>query len=265
VKGLTEGVERCLTQQKKPVHVLYAGTGPFATLVLPLLSRYSPAELQLSLLEINPDSFAFVQGVFQQLAAEDYVSHWLHDDATSCRIPAPGEMDILLSETMQMGLKKEQQVPIVWHLLRQLSADVLLIPEAIDLELVIEYSTDDLHLPWEKSYNRLGNIYRLDKSIAEVELAPGQSPADLSFPKKTIHVPAVQPATASALKVLTEIQVLGETRIRLNESGLTIPWIPDDLRAWQGKGLRMETQYQVGDHPGVTIKLTSDLEVTTDS
>lgn len=45
VKGLAEAIDDQLSRGKKPVELLYAGSGPFATLALPLLTIYAPEEL----------------------------------------------------------------------------------------------------------------------------------------------------------------------------------------------------------------------------
>jgi hypothetical protein len=42
VSGLYHAIKTVADRRAGPVHVLYAGTGPWATLVLPLTSRFSP-------------------------------------------------------------------------------------------------------------------------------------------------------------------------------------------------------------------------------
>ena len=47
------------------LHLLYAGTGPFATLVLPLCTVFSPAEIGFTLLEVQPESIGHLHKVIE--------------------------------------------------------------------------------------------------------------------------------------------------------------------------------------------------------
>ena len=49
VKGLIEAVEDIMKKKEGPVHILYAGTGPFATLILPTLASYTSDQVQCTL------------------------------------------------------------------------------------------------------------------------------------------------------------------------------------------------------------------------
>ena len=88
-RGVWQAVESVRQQRPGPVHLLYAGTGPFATLALPLLSHYSPDELQLHLLEVNEVSIASARKVIRQLNAEAYIHSCVQADATKYQLPAP--------------------------------------------------------------------------------------------------------------------------------------------------------------------------------
>jgi tRNA G37 N-methylase Trm5 len=83
IKELMEDVQNRIAQKPAPIHILYAGTGPFAILILPVLACYSPAEIQVTLMEINKESFEGVKKCFNQLQLETYVKEYIHEDATT--------------------------------------------------------------------------------------------------------------------------------------------------------------------------------------
>lgn len=66
--GIKEAIEKKLKENNgKPVIVLYAGTGPFASLLTPLTTVFSPSQLQLVLIDINTISINFLQKLIHQL------------------------------------------------------------------------------------------------------------------------------------------------------------------------------------------------------
>ena len=47
----------------QPIEVLYAGTGPYASLAIPLMHRFAPSEVKFTLLEVHETAVASVGGV----------------------------------------------------------------------------------------------------------------------------------------------------------------------------------------------------------
>ncbi|SOD17383.1 hypothetical protein [Pedobacter xixiisoli] len=121
-------------KSKEPVHVLYAGTGPFATLALPIMASLSPQEVQFTMLEINPKSYELLQQVIAEFGFEAYVCHTEITDATGWNV-GDNHIDIVVSETMNRALIKEPQVGIMLNLASQLSESVIFIPEEITVSL----------------------------------------------------------------------------------------------------------------------------------
>jgi len=118
IRGINEAIKEKINTQK-PIHILYAGTGPFATLILPFIFRYSKQQIKYTFLEINPFSFKILQNLISKLGLEDYDITLLKADATKYKIDSENEPDIIISETMQNALAKEQQVPIFLNLMSQ--------------------------------------------------------------------------------------------------------------------------------------------------
>ena len=167
VSGVYQAVQKLLGEHpEKRVHILYAGTGPFGTLVTPLTTLFSSDQLQFTFLELNSVSYQKIQQVVKRMEIESYVRRIVQTDASSYQIPINEKVDILLSETMQNGLKKEQQVPIIYNLLRQIDYEVILIPELIELQLAVMnptiYRNRMLNGSKESCNQVLGSFFKLD-------------------------------------------------------------------------------------------------------
>jgi len=73
VRGIFKAVNQLIEKEVKPVRILYAGTGPFATLILPLLTKFSPDQLQLVLFEVNPETIKQLRRLIKHLNIGTYI------------------------------------------------------------------------------------------------------------------------------------------------------------------------------------------------
>lgn len=222
MRGTFQAILACQSNnQGQPVHVLYAGCGPFALLVLPLLTQFTEQQLRLTLIDINPISVKCVQRLFTRLNLHGYVEELLLADAVTMKISKPDEIDIVLSETMQRSLKNECQVQIMCNLMRQLSETVLMVPERITLTL----ARRDFSKPLASStdvqpFETLGTLF--DFSTATIR----GGNLVIKDGALTLHTDGIVTTMAHAqleLYVLTSIHVFGDAHLLLNESGLSTP------------------------------------------
>jgi predicted RNA methylase len=240
VSGLYAAVKTVADRRPGPVHLMYAGTGPWATLALPLTSRFTPDELRLTLIEINEGSFASVQRTVEQLGLSDYVEEFIKTDAATHVIAGRLPVDVMLSETMQYCLIDEMQVPIVLNLMRQLPAEVIMVPERITIHLGV-LNDDDRQL-----VNReIAPILTIDRdSLRAYEPSDGKT----DFPTFRLPVPELGTDTYGLLALLTTIDVYGGYGLTHYESGLTYPQIIGD--------------YPSADNPLTAIDFTYHLDPT---
>jgi len=134
VRGLYLAIQDKLAQKSGPVHILYAGTGPFATLALPIMAQFTPNEVQFTLLEINETSHRKLLDVIEALDLHKYIKRIEITDATTY-ILSNTDVDIVLSETLNRALINEPQVFIMLNLASQLGEGVIYIPEEITVNL----------------------------------------------------------------------------------------------------------------------------------
>jgi len=119
----------------QPLKVLYAGCGPFATLLLPLLTLFSPNALEIYLVDIHQESLSSVAKLLTELNLEDYNITMVQGDA--CHYRHPTLLDLVIAETMQKALEQEPQVAVTENLSTQLSENGIFIPENITIELCL--------------------------------------------------------------------------------------------------------------------------------
>jgi len=252
VKGLFEAVEEHRLNNTGTTNILYAGTGPFATLILPILASYSPSEVNCTLMEINTESFSHVKDMIGACGFSDHVTSFVQADASKVVLENPKKIDIMISETMQRALDREQQVPIVMNLLSQLRDDVILIPEKID---VIACLANMNHLDRsedESDYcERLGSVIELSKAALKDKPYDLKGDNEIHFHEKRFNLNKDTISRFNQLALMTEIQVFGDTWLRQYESGLTTHKLLKDISKETVTDIEYRMQYIVNNDPEI--------------
>ncbi len=136
IKGVYQAIQVLQQQnQGKTIHILYAGCGPYAPLLCPVLTLLPDTPVSVLLIDIQATSVTHVQQTWEQL----YLNHLLYRveqrDASTYKLPEGWHMDLLITETMFTALTREPQVSISTNLAPQLAASGILIPQKISLGL----------------------------------------------------------------------------------------------------------------------------------
>ncbi len=127
--------------QEANVKILYAGCGPYAPLVLPLIPRYSDQNIEIHLLDIHLESIEAVQALCLKLDFfPQYNIHFHCKDATKIDLKKEQcpDFDIVLSETMDAGLRSEPQAAILYNVAKQVKEDCIFLPESIQLSVAVK-------------------------------------------------------------------------------------------------------------------------------
>lgn len=247
IKGLYEAVEEKRKQHpNKKIQILYAGSGPFGTLAIPLTSIFSEKEIGITFLEINPESIKCLKNVIQELSVNSYITNIIECDASEY-VLENNDIDIVLSETMLAALYKEPQVKISLNLLNQLNDDVILIPERISVDLGLLNIGEDTqeslkNMPY--SYKTIKTLIELNKNyINQINIIR-------KFPIHRLSIKKRDLKSHPDLHFLTHITTFGENHISYKESGLTIPYrIPIQLTG----DTDLNFQYTLGECPEFRI------------
>ncbi len=249
IRGINKAVEVKIIN-KKPIHILYAGTGPFATLILPIIVRFSKEEIKYTLLEINPFSFKILENVISKLGLEDFNITLLNKDATKYQIDSNNEPDIIISETMQSALAKEQQVPIFLNLMSQVKNRSIFIPEKIDLYIGLKRAGVPMEELQEKDFHKEMKVFEVSReSMVDSNFPKKYTPGNISFTKNQTIIEAEKLKEFGNIVIITEIQVYKNEKIGFCESGLTTPLFIMDIPKNQERAIKINTQYKISSEP----------------
>jgi hypothetical protein len=248
IRGLQEAISTKLqANPDKAVTVLYAGTGPFATLLIPLVTIFGPTQLNMLLLDINPASIAYLNRIIRFFNLEPYVLQVVETDAVTYRIPAQWQPDIILSETMRPSLKTEPQVSIVVNLVGQ-CPQAILVPEKIEIAACLYNSIKHD----ERRFIPLETLLVFTKESA-LEMASTQQLDTACFPVTMLEVQKPDQANYSRLALLTVIRVFNKHTLNLNDSSLTIPEFVYNMHYVKTWPAIFNIQYRIFPLPGFII------------
>jgi predicted RNA methylase len=232
----------------KPICILYAGTGPYGTLIVPLLPLFTSKEIQVDLLDINPTSLDALKKLIDELQLNDYIGSACCEDATTFTLSR--NYDIAISETMLACLKNEPQVAVMQNIIPQLQPEAIFIPEEIGINAALTNPKmeQDRLLYYEDEpppFRRigLGNVFTVNKQNLDTDRM-----------QKTIEIPDEK--DFPVLKLFTTVKVFGEELLSENDSSITLPVSFYDLR--KQPALHIAFWYVQGEKPCIESKIPED-------
>lgn len=239
IRALYAAVYNGLEQHKRPVHVLYAGTGPFAALALPVMMMLKPEDVQFTFLEINTGSIEILKDVIDLFGLRAYVKDIHECDASLWEISA-SQIDIVISETMNTALFAEPQLAIMLNLASQLPKEVVFLPEEIRVSLCKK--SKDPQQP-----ERIAELIRFNAEMmyAIIDKSEGRN---WVFEDQRV---SVQLSAGEQLHYLTEIRVDEGNVLNLNDSSLNLLL---KLKMEKKDGLvNLNFRYNLGEKPGFIV------------
>ncbi len=255
LRGLHDAIASVIeATSPEPVRVLYAGSGPYATLAVPLMTVFPPEAVRFTILDIHPTSIEHVKSLVRRLGLADSVDAYAVADACDYTIPGDAIPHIILSETMGTALEKEPQVAIMRHLLRQ-APDAIIVPESVRVDAFLVDTSKEIDVivpegegPSSKSQpNRIpvGPVFELNTETI-------QSWTSLSgdrLPAAAIDIPA-PPEPLYRPYLFTTITTHGKHLLRTHDCSLTgireIPGSDDDSAERS-----LQFHYRLGTAPGL--------------
>lgn len=244
-KRFVQGIEKAIRQAQKTfpgrtIHILYAGTGPFATLILPLTTIFSSREIKCTFLEINPESIRSLHKVIQAFGIESYIYEIVQCDAAKYQADSARPVHIVVSEVMQNALNKEPQVAVTINLASQLENGGIFIPECVKIDAAFTKGGNIA----ESSLYPLGKVFCLDKST---KFEDTQQKVSFDFPQGV-------PSDFNCLSLLTEIRVFGECKLNYGQCSLTLPYKLFNLCKLNQSPKKVCIQYILNDKPHFSCK-----------
>ncbi len=250
LRGIHQAIEDKLQYKRStPLAILYAGTGPYATLLTPLLHLFKPSEIQVDLMDINPVSNQSACDVFRGMGFGPFVNQVFEGvDATTFEVKKP--YDIVISETMQAVLKKEPQVAIMQNLIRQLPPNAVFIPQQIVVDAALESRGR-----WNPETNISEGVERMElgrvMTVDRMHLNPEQFRSSVEIPSNI--------DACTTLKLFTTIQVYADHVLGENDCSLNIPYKLCDATGMEGDTL--DFWYEQGEVPHICCRSARSLKL----
>ncbi len=159
IKGLHAAIQDAFRRfPGEQIQLVYAGCGPGAPIVFPILCLFTPQQLAITLLDINASSINSVEELIIALGAGDYFRPGYLGDAITYQHPQELPLHIVVSETMDKGLTKEPQVRITQNLASQLNDKGIFIPESINVYTEHSFSSKEPYFDIYKNVLDLGPV-----------------------------------------------------------------------------------------------------------
>lgn len=261
IRGTFQGIKRAKEIFKdRPIHIVYAGTGPFGTLLIPLTTIFSSEEVKFTLLEINPNSIENLKNVIKAFDVEEYVEEIIQCDAVEYKADKTKPIHMVVTETMQRALKKEPQVAITLNLVSQMEEKGILIPEKVTVEAGLLDPKRDMERMRgvkgadEDYYYPLNKIFELSKNSVTI----GKK-EDYYFPEIEVELPIHVEERYRSLNLFTDIQVFGEEKLSYLQCSLNLPLRVMNIDCSNNNVKKISFQYVINETPGFIHKLITEI------
>ena len=221
------------------INILYAGCGPYATLLTPMATVFSPNDIGFVLLDINEISLTAAKQLYETLQLQEYVTRYVVADATSYTINPADDIHMVISETMLNALQREPQAAVMQHLIPQMRAHAVFIPSGISVsaKLVSVKQEQESFFEGGKKPHRvhLGELCAISNQATEM---PGE--VTVTIPQDT--------GDMNRLQLFTNITVFEDEQLDAYDCSLTLPVTLFDI-CEEHKGLTLRFRYATGNNP----------------
>ncbi len=258
-EGVLAAVRRCRRRSGAgPVHVLYAGCGPFASLALPTMAALTPEEVRFTLIDLNAESLGAAKATLSALGWLPFVREFRCADACTCALDGAADADVLLSETLNGALRAEPFVAILMNLVPQLAPTALLVPEQVRVSAVLSSAARRMAIKLGQvvpgpAQLDLGTVMTVDRDRA-VRWASLAAARQDPFPVVHLELPGDRQG-CDQLSLETDVTVHGGIHLPRDASGLTLPWRIRSITEVPPGAEVIRFQYRLGEEPGFVAEL----------
>lgn len=221
------------------LELVYAGCGPAAPIILPLLSLFEPTQLSITLLDINTSSIQSVSALIDALGAQDFFRAVHLEDAIQYVHPSGLPLHIVVSETMDKALTKEPQVRITQNLASQLTENGILIPESIDIYLEHSFYSKEPYFDIYKNVLELGPPYLSRDKQFLFSITKGlQNQVEFEFTSDLMSLPTDFNDTPD-ICIYAEISIFRDQRLTKSKSLISNPYCVTSLFNLRSKSYKL--------------------------
>ncbi|PSW05260.1 hypothetical protein [Photobacterium lipolyticum] len=247
VKAFIRGLQQALTKSiannpEKQIHLVYPACGPFAPLLLPLLSYcaqqgVSADRLSITLIDIQPGAVKMLNRLVDDLAVRDYIKAILCIDVMDYQSEQP--IDILVMEAFQHGLSREGHVSFARHLSQFMAEEGVMLPEQITIHACLAKGQREYNDQWQQQPRchstlvnpsiqadriELGNVFTLTqdklRTMSVLPLGDGFEIIEC----EQVQIPlGVSDINQRILLTTASVNVFGDEYIEQYDSGISHP------------------------------------------
>ncbi|MGF1679699.1 hypothetical protein [Photobacterium minamisatsumaniensis] len=247
LRSVHQAVSQLKLDNNSPVHIVYPACGPFAPLLLPLLSYYKTNglyngnDIQVTFIDLQPGAVLSLKAVTNELGLHEFIRNFYCQDA--CKYESSTSINIVVLESLQHGLSREGHVAIARHFARIMDPNGIFLPQDIMLYAVLTVGQKEFIEKWKEENGRacdvsqeiigcnqrveLGEILRLNtKTLIDLKDYVVDSSTSL-IECEEIVIPSESVIPEQPLIIIcTQIKVYNEEVLNEYESGITHP-LPD--------------------------------------
>jgi len=226
IKGVYQAIQELMLRfPDQKINVLYAGCGPFATILLPVLPLFKVDQLQVTLIDIHFESVKFVKELFLTLNLSSFAESIAVQDAISYRHSSP-DLHMVITETMFHALLTEPQVAITANLAPQLAEGGIFIPEEVSVEVQVTSFAREPFLTTASvplvsaDYKRsaFAMLFSLNKDLGKSSFFLNQA-----FHSPWFKIPALKKSEPD-ICIFTRVRIFKTLELGLAESLITNPY-----------------------------------------
>lgn len=258
-----QALRASLEQQshKKDIRIIYPGCGPFASLVLPLLTGYLNIGVKVYFIDYHAPALTHLKNLIDYFGAHDLVADIICAEATEWQ--PTSTVDIVILECMLNGLEREGQVALTNHFSPFLTQGGQLIPDHIDITANWIHATEELNYIQQKlSYRQKIDIEKLANfrhPIGEIFRLSRHSHLGFNDDKKIINAKTIIiddiPDRHYHFALCTQLSFTHRIHLREYDDGITYPYYPN-VDIHRRRGNKIDINYRLGKHPGFSFDNT---------
>lgn len=242
LRGIKKAIDLKIKNSSSIVNILYAGCGPYATLITPLLTLYNTENIKVTLLDINQTSLKASKNLINELGLKYFIDEYILADASVYKIDK--DYDILISETMQSCLHNEPQVSIMQNIIPQMKEDAIFIPQRITIDAYLKNPGK-----WDDNKGRWVDIR--SKFLSKL-FSVDQENLDITKYRNTVIIPDNLNGYIE-LMLHTSIIIFKDEILGMNDCSLNLPKKFYEFKEQYAK--EIEFWYSPSDKPVIECKV----------
>ncbi|WAC01293.1 hypothetical protein N7U66_14480 [Lacinutrix neustonica] len=251
IKGIYRAILD-LKNKKQAITILYAGSGPYGTLLVPLLPLFNSDDIQVTFLDIHESSIASVKTIINFLSYDKCVKEYLVCDASNFQAQIKDCFQLIISETMDVALTKEPQVVITKSLQPLLCTHGILIPEEITLTTRHSFFSKEPKFK-EKEGVCKGVLNTIEKSTLLFSITKDtifENNNAFCFDSETIEKGTID-ANTPDICINTNIKIYSGIKLNAGESLITNPYCVSSLYSVKERSYKL--RYTTENIPNWTL------------